>query len=107
MSTKHSSGSVLTKSREMARLCVRLKTGDPIVIEAWGELDAGTGHLLTELVEHVVTGVPGVVVLDVTHTRTLSAEGWRVLRLAESTIVAAGGRVSLRGAPAGTGTGAR
>jgi anti-anti-sigma regulatory factor len=79
------------------RLCLRLIGGDPAVIEIWGELAAGTGHLLTELVEHVVSGGPTAVVLDLSHARPLSAGGTRVLELALATIVAAGARVRLRG----------
>jgi len=78
-------------------LCLRLAGGDPAVIEVWGDLAAGTGHLLTELVEHVISAGPTTVVLDLSHTRPLCADGLQVLALAQAMIVAAGARVCLRG----------
>jgi anti-anti-sigma regulatory factor len=80
-----------------ARLCLRLTAGEPVLIEAWGELGAGTGHLLIELVEHVLRAGPATVALDLSQTRTLSADGIRVLGLAQAMIVAAGARVSVAG----------
>ncbi len=68
-----------------------------MVIEVWGELAAGNGHLLTELVEHVISGGPATVVLDLSHTRPLSADGIQVLELVRAMIVAAGVRVLPRG----------
>jgi anti-anti-sigma regulatory factor len=78
-------------------LCLRLVGGDPVRLEVSGELAAGTGHLLTELVEHVIAGGPTTVVLDLSHTRPLSADGVQLLELVRATIVAAGARVLLRG----------
>ena len=80
------------------QLCLRLMAGDPVRIEVWGELGTGSGHLLIELVEHVLRAGPPAVVLDLSHARTLSAGGVRVLRLAQTMIVAAGARVSVSGA---------
>ncbi len=70
---------------------------DPVRIEAWGELGAGTGHLLIELIEHVLRAGPATVVLDLSRTRTLSTDGLLVLGLARTMIVAAGTRVSVAG----------
>jgi anti-anti-sigma regulatory factor len=79
------------------RLCLRLMAGDPVRIEAWGELRTETGHLLIELVEHVLRAGPAAVVLDLSRARTLSADGIRMLGLAQTMIVAAGARVSVVG----------
>jgi anti-anti-sigma regulatory factor len=98
MSTTQLSGSARVQPEDAPRLCLRLVGGDPVVIEVWGDLAAVTGHLLTELVEHAISAGPTTVVLDLSHTRPLSADGLQVLELARATIVAAGARVCLRGA---------
>jgi anti-anti-sigma regulatory factor len=97
MSTTQLPGTARVQRAGAPRLCLRLVGGDPVVIEVWGDLAAGTGHLLTELVEHVISAGPTTVVLDLSHTRPLCADGLQVLGLAQAMIVAAGARVCLRG----------
>jgi anti-anti-sigma regulatory factor len=97
MSATPLSGPVPVHRDGAPRLCLRLVAGDPVVIDVWGELAADTGHLLTELVEHVMSGGPTTVVLDLSHTRPLSVDGEAVLGLVRAAIVAAGARVRLRG----------
>jgi anti-anti-sigma regulatory factor len=97
MSTTQTLASTHPHRDDAAPLCLRLLAGDPVRIEAWGELGAGTGHLLIELVEHVLRAGPAAVALDLSRTRTLSADGVRVLGLAQTMIVAAGARVSVAG----------
>jgi hypothetical protein len=98
MSTTQLAGPTQVNSDGVPRLCLRLVHGDSVVLELWGELGADTGHLLTELVEYVVSGEPTNVVLDLEHMRPLATAGMRALRLAQTMLVAAGFEVTLRGA---------
>jgi len=72
------------------------RNGPDIVITISGELDMGTVHSVTELVGHVASNRPDVVVLDLANVSFFCADGLRSLIQARTMITAAGGRLVLR-----------
>lgn len=66
-----------------------------IVITIGGELDMGTVHLLTELVQHVVGQRPDRVALDMARVRFFCADGLRAVLQARQVVDSAGGRLVL------------
>jgi anti-anti-sigma factor len=66
------------------------------VVEVRGEIDLGTAHVLTELVEHVARRRPARVVLDLAEVSFLCADGLRALLYTRETVTATGGLLLLR-----------
>jgi anti-anti-sigma factor len=66
-----------------------------IVITVSGEMDMGTVHLFTELVQHVVGQRPDRVVLDMAQVRFFCADGLRAVSQARDMVNCAGGRLLL------------
>jgi anti-anti-sigma factor len=65
------------------------------VITISGEMDMGTVHLLTELVQHVARQRPDRVVLDMTQVRFFCADGLRAVIRARDLVDSAGGHLVL------------
>lgn len=81
-------------------LWLELSVRDSVaVINLQGEPGRGTGHLLTELVEHVAGGRPSRVVLDLAQVQVRGSDGLVALRRARNLVSDCGASFVLR-APA-------